>query len=38
MDKVILGFSPTRRSIFSAPAAVEYADYTRRKLIELGVE
>ena len=38
MDKVILGFAPTRRSIFSAPAAVEYADYTRKKLDALGVE
>ena len=38
MDKIVLGFAPTRRSIFSAPAAVEYANYTREKLRALGVE
>ena len=38
MDKVVLGFAPTRRSIFSAPAAVEYANYTREKLRAMGVE
>lgn len=38
MAAVKLGFAPTRRSIFSAPAAVEYADYTRRKLSEMGVD
>lgn len=38
MKKIILGFAPTRRSIFSAPAAVEYADKTRSKLKELGIE
>ena len=38
MAKVRLGFAPTRRSIFSAPAAVEYADYTRKKLAEMGVD
>lgn len=37
MQIITLGFAPTRRSIFSAPAAVEYADYTRNKLRELGV-
>lgn len=37
MAAVKLGFAPTRRSIFSAPAAVEYADYTRKKLREMGV-
>ena len=35
---VKIGFAPTRRSIFSAPAAVEYAGYTREKLNELGVD
>ena len=38
MDKILLGFAPTRRSIFSAPAAVEYANYTREKLRKMGVE
>lgn len=38
MKRIRLGFAPTRRSIFSAPAAVEYADYTRNKLRELGVD
>lgn len=31
MKKIKLGFAPTRRSIFSAPAAVEYADLTRKR-------
>ena len=38
MDKIILGFAPTRRSIFSAPDAVKYANLTRRRLKELQVE
>lgn len=38
MAKIKLGFAPTRRSIFSAPAAVEYANYTREKLKSMGVE
>ncbi len=38
MKKVKLGFAPTRRSIFSAPDAVKYANLTRKKLEELGVE
>ena len=38
MAAVKLGFAPTRRSIFSAPAAVEYADYTREKLKKMGVD
>lgn len=37
MKKIKLGFAPTRRSIFSAPAAVEYADLTRKRLRELGI-
>ena len=36
--KVIIGFAPTRRSIFSAPDAVKYAGLTRDRLHELGVE
>ncbi len=38
MATIKLGFAPTRRSIFSAPAAVEYANYTRDKLKAMGVE
>ncbi len=38
MANIKLGFAPTRRSIFSAPAAVEYANYTRDKLKSMGVE
>ena len=38
MATIKLGFAPTRRSIFSAPAAVEYANYTREKLKAMGVE
>lgn len=37
MKNIKLGFAPTRRSIFSAPAAVEYANRTRNKLKEMGV-
>ncbi len=33
-----IGFAPTRRSIFSAPAAIEFADKTRKRLEELGIE
>ena len=35
---VSIGLAPTRRSIFSAPAAEEYANKTRNRLQELGVE
>mgnify|MGYP004642797813 FL=1 len=38
MKKIKLGLAPTRRAIFSAPAAMEYADKTRSRLKELGVE
>ncbi len=38
MAQIKLGYAPTRRSIFSAPAAVEYANYTREKLRSMGVE
>lgn len=38
LKKVKLGFAPTRRNIFSADAAIEYADYTRTKLDELGID
>jgi L-fucose isomerase-like protein len=38
MDKVKLGFAPTRRSIFSAPDALKYRALTRARLEELGVD
>lgn len=38
MAKIVLGFAPTRRSIFSSPTAVECANYTRKKLEEMGVK
>ena len=37
MKGIKLGLAPTRRAIFSAPAAVEYANLTRRRLDELGI-
>ena len=38
MKYVKLGLAPTRRSIFSAPDAVKYANLTRKRLRELDVE
>ena len=38
MEKVKIGFAPTRRNIFSAPDAVKYANLTRKRLEELGIE
>ncbi|MFR3684519.1 MAG: L-fucose/L-arabinose isomerase family protein [Enterococcus sp.] len=38
MDKIRIGFAPTRRNLFSAEAAIEYADYTRDRLNELGID
>lgn len=38
MANILLGYAPTRRSIFSAPAAEEYADLTRNRLLELGIQ
>ena len=38
MKKIKLGLAPTRRAIFSAPAAVEYAELTRRKLRDMGID
>ena len=38
MKHVKIGYAPTRRSIFSAPDAIKYANLTREKLKELGVE
>ena len=38
MGKIRLGLAPTRRSIFSAPDAVKYANLTRKRLKQLDVE
>ena len=38
MAHIKIGYAPTRRSIFSAPDAVKYANLTRERLKELGVE
>ena len=38
MANIKIGLAPTRRSIFSAPTAVEYANYTREKLTQMGVD
>ena len=38
MEKVKIGFAPTRRNIFRAPDAVKYANLTRKRLEELGIE
>ena len=38
MDKIKLGFAPTRRNLFSADAAIEYANYTREKLDTWGID
>ena len=32
MDKVVLGFAPTRRAIFSAPAAVVYRGLNSKEI------
>ena len=37
LKQIKIGFAPTRRNIFSANAAIEFADKTREKLDELGV-
>jgi L-fucose isomerase-like protein len=37
-NKIILGFAPTRRNIFSADSAIEFANKTRAKLRKLGIE
>lgn len=35
MDKIKLGFVPTRRSIFSAPDAIKYRGLTANRLREI---
>lgn len=37
MDNLKIGFAPTRRNLFSAAAAIEYADLTRKKMDELEI-
>ena len=37
METIKIGFAPTRRSIFSAPDAVKFANLTRQKLKELNI-
>ena len=38
MGNIKIGFAPTRRSIFSAPDAVKFANLTRERLKELNVD
>ncbi|CDG03775.1 L-fucose/L-arabinose isomerase family protein [Lactococcus lactis] len=38
MDKIKIGFAPTRRNLFSADAAIEYANLTRTKLTKLNID
>ena len=38
MSKMILGYAPTRRSIFSAPDAIKYRNLTADRLRELGID
>ncbi|ANU45162.1 fucose isomerase [Enterocloster clostridioformis] len=38
MDKIKIGFAPTRRSIFSAPDAVKYRKLTAERLKELKID
>jgi L-fucose isomerase-like protein len=37
MDKITLGYAPTRRSIFSAPDALKYRNLTKKRLGGLGI-
>lgn len=38
MERIRIGYAPTRRSIFSAPDAVKYRKLTAERLWELGVD
>jgi len=38
MNRIKIGFAPTRRSIFSAPDAIKYANLTRKRLEELNID
>lgn len=37
MDEIKIGFAPTRRNLFSADAAIVFADLTRKKLDDLKI-
>lgn len=37
LQAIKIGFAPTRRNLFSADAAIEFANLTRKKMNELGV-
>lgn len=37
LDKIKIGFAPTRRNLFSAETAIEYANLTRKKMDELDI-
>lgn len=38
LTKIKIGFAPTRRNLFSADAAIEYANLTREKMNEIGIQ
>ena len=38
MEKIKIGYAPTRRSIFSAPDAIKYRGLTAKRLEELGID
>ena len=38
LTKIKIGYAPTRRAIFSAPAAIEYRGRIVKRLTELGVD
>ena len=38
MNKIKLGFAPTRRSVFSAPDAVKYRNLTAKRMNELDID
>lgn len=38
MDRIILGYAPTRRSIFSAPDAVKYRNIIKDRLSQMNID
>ena len=36
--RIRIGYAPTRRSIFSAPAALEFRKLIADRLVELGID
>lgn len=38
MDKIILGYAPTRRNVFSAPDALKYRRLIKQKLLEMDID